>query len=386
MPGLMPATLLSEDAGSPPCVNTLLTAKSAELSRSVLARSKTSSPGPPLPSSVHNNTSAAAGAAGLGDANSRLEFGLAGAKVMVTGAGSGIGLQIARSFADAGCVVWICDTNPAVIDQVLEQEQKLLQADEDKMTTTFNPLAGGCVCDVSSEAAVAKLFGETLKNCPRMQGDLHILVNCAGTSGPTARVEDVKVNDWNACLGVNLNGTFLMSQHGVKMMRATMGRMLSTSEQSGGATTDEVGSSDGSESLVAASTSSTTSAKTSKKFLVSSKLPPHGSPFAIINISSTAGLYGYANRTPYCSAKWAIIGFTKSLALELGAPEKTALSCSADVEDRAKAEAERKEGGFPPLPIRCNVICPGSVNNARMSGVVERDAKHAGLTQAEIWR
>ena len=58
---------------------------------------------------------------------------------------------------------------------------------------------------------------------------------------------------------------------------------------------------------------------------------------SIINISSTAGLYGYGLRTPYAAAKWAVIGFTKSLAVELG-----------------------------PYDVRANAICPGSVEGPRM--------------------
>jgi len=39
---------------------------------------------------------------------------------------------------------------------------------------------------------------------------------------------------------------------------------------------------------------------------------------SIINLSSTAGIYGFPLRTPYAASKWAIIGVTKSLAMELG--------------------------------------------------------------------
>ncbi len=59
---------------------------------------------------------------------------------------------------------------------------------------------------------------------------------------------------------------------------------------------------------------------------------------SIINISSTAGLFGFGNRTPYAAAKWAVIGLTKSLAIELG-----------------------------PHDVRCNAICPGAVRGDRAS-------------------
>jgi NAD(P)-dependent dehydrogenase (short-subunit alcohol dehydrogenase family) len=70
----------------------------------------------------------------------------------------------------------------------------------------------------------------------------------------------------------------------------------------------------------------------------------------IVNISSTAGLYGYGLRTPYAAAKWAVIGFTKSLAVELG-----------------------------PFNVRANAICPGSVNGARMQQVIKAEADSRGV-------
>ena len=66
---------------------------------------------------------------------------------------------------------------------------------------------------------------------------------------------------------------------------------------------------------------------------------------SIINMSSTAGLFGCPFRTPYAAAKWAVIGFTKSLAAEAG-----------------------------PSNVRCNAICPGSVDGDRMDRVIAAEA------------
>ena len=71
---------------------------------------------------------------------------------------------------------------------------------------------------------------------------------------------------------------------------------------------------------------------------------------SIINLSSTAGLYGFGNRTPYAAAKWAVIGLTKSLAVELG-----------------------------PHNVRCNAICPGAVRGERINRVIEGEAKLRGV-------
>jgi NAD(P)-dependent dehydrogenase (short-subunit alcohol dehydrogenase family) len=77
---------------------------------------------------------------------------------------------------------------------------------------------------------------------------------------------------------------------------------------------------------------------------------------AMILTSSTAGLYGYPNRAPYAAAKWAVIGLMKTLAMELG-----------------------------PFGIRANAICPGSVEGARMDGVLEREAVAKGMTRDQVY-
>ena len=71
---------------------------------------------------------------------------------------------------------------------------------------------------------------------------------------------------------------------------------------------------------------------------------------AIINLSSNAGQHGFGNRTPYAAAKWAVIGLTKSLAIELG-----------------------------PYNVRCNAICPGSVRGDRINRVIQGEAKVRGV-------
>jgi NAD(P)-dependent dehydrogenase (short-subunit alcohol dehydrogenase family) len=71
---------------------------------------------------------------------------------------------------------------------------------------------------------------------------------------------------------------------------------------------------------------------------------------SIINVSSTAGLFGYGLRTPYAAAKWAVIGFTKSLAIELG-----------------------------PFEVRANAICPGTVEGPRMDRVIKAEAEGRGV-------
>ncbi|MBS0286719.1 MAG: SDR family oxidoreductase [Proteobacteria bacterium] len=74
----------------------------------------------------------------------------------------------------------------------------------------------------------------------------------------------------------------------------------------------------------------------------------------IISMSSVAGRFGYANRSPYCTAKWGLIGFTKTLSIELGA-----------------------------YGIRANAILPGAVGGARIEKVFEgrAEASHQSLEE-----
>ena len=76
---------------------------------------------------------------------------------------------------------------------------------------------------------------------------------------------------------------------------------------------------------------------------------------SIVNIASNAALFGFPLRSPYTACKWAMIGLTKTLAMELG-----------------------------PDGIRVNALCPGSVEGPRIRGVIERDATARGLTNEQV--
>ena len=113
--------------------------------------------------------------------------------------------------------------------------------------------------NVRSEGEIEAWFDDALDDL----GGLDVLVNNAGIKGPTALVDDIDYADWRDCLEVCLDSHFLCARRAAPVMKA----------QGSG---------------------------------------------AIINISSTAGLFGFGRRSPYAAAKWAVIGFTKSLAIELG--------------------------------------------------------------------
>jgi NAD(P)-dependent dehydrogenase (short-subunit alcohol dehydrogenase family) len=134
----------------------------------------------------------------------------------------------------------------------------------------------------------------------RHLGGLDVLVNNAGIAGPTATVEDVTPEELDATLRIDLASMFHTSRRAIPALRA-----------SGGG--------------------------------------------AIINLSSAAGRFGFALRAPYAAAKWGVVGFTKSLSIELG-----------------------RDG------IRVNAILPGPVDGPRIRAVIKAKAEAAGISENEM--
>jgi NAD(P)-dependent dehydrogenase (short-subunit alcohol dehydrogenase family) len=159
-----------------------------------------------------------------------------------------------------------------------------------------HPGATGSVCDVGDAGHVDRAFDDL----QRHHGGLDVLVNNAGIAGPTGRVEDIEPAAWERTIAVDLNGQFYCARRAVPLLRANGGG-------------------------------------------------------SIICIASTAALFGFPLRSPYAACKWAIIGFAKTLAMELG-----------------------------PAGIRVNAICPGSVSGPRIDGVIERDAASRGMQPEQI--
>lgn len=159
-----------------------------------------------------------------------------------------------------------------------------------------NPAATASEASVSSPADVARVFADFGKH----YGALNILVNNAGISGPTATVDKVATDDWEQCIAVDLSGAFYMTRLAVPLLRAAGGG-------------------------------------------------------SIINMSSSAGLFGTPLRSPYAASKWGLIGLTKTWAMELG-----------------------------PDNIRVNAVCPGCVSGPRIERVIAKDAAERGVSAEEI--
>lgn len=202
-----------------------------------------------------------------------------GLRVLVTAGAAGIGRVIARTFAEHGARVHVCDVAQPALDAFAAEQPGISRS----------------LADVASLADVDRLFADVRREL----GGLDVLVNNAGIAGPTARVEDIKPEDWERCIAVDLHGMFYCTRLAMPLLKAN-GR------ERGG---------------------------------------------SIVNLSSVAGRLGFGMRTPYAAAKWAVVGFTKSLSIEAG-----------------------------PDGIRVNCIQPGDVEGERIERVIEAKAKAFGVT------
>ena len=149
--------------------------------------------------------------------------------------------------------------------------------------------------DSSKHIKVEEYFLELKKNINKIDA----LINNVGIAGPTGKLEDLQIEEWCKTIDVNVNSHFYFSKNAIPLLKINGG--------------------------------------------------------SIINLSSTAGIFGFPLRTPYAASKWAIIGLTKSLAMELGE-----------------------------FKIRVNAICPGSVSGERMKNVIKAKSESIGISTQKI--
>jgi NAD(P)-dependent dehydrogenase (short-subunit alcohol dehydrogenase family) len=151
-------------------------------------------------------------------------------------------------------------------------------------------------CDIGDREEITAMVADAAARL----GGLDVLVNNAGIGGPTKPVQELDPADWDAVLKVNLTGTFDVTRLAIPhLIRSGRG--------------------------------------------------------VVINMSSAAGRFGYANRSPYSASKWALIGFTKTLSMELGGHG-----------------------------IRVNAIAPGAVAGERAERVFRGRAEATGKSIAEV--
>ena len=149
--------------------------------------------------------------------------------------------------------------------------------------------------DSSKNIKVEEYFLELKKNINKIDA----LINNVGIAGPTGKLEDLQIEEWCKTIDVNVNSHFYFSKNAIPLLKINGG--------------------------------------------------------SIINLSSTAGIFGFPLRSPYAASKWAIIGLTKSLAMELGE-----------------------------FKIRVNAICPGSVSGERMDNVIKAKSESVGISAQKL--
>lgn len=148
------------------------------------------------------------------------------------------------------------------------------------------PDIGFIQADVSDRDQVARFFETGIDAL----GGLDALINNAGIAGPTAPVDEIDPDEFERVLAINVTGQFLCARLAVPHLKAAGGG-------------------------------------------------------SIVNLSSAAGKFAFPLRTPYSASKWAVVGFTKSLAAELGVHK-----------------------------IRVNAILPGAVAGERIDRVIAAKA------------
>jgi len=175
-------------------------------------------------------------------------------------------------------------------------QQAIDSLNEAERTTEMNAITT-TLADVSDRAAVDRVFDDVNTQL----GGLDVLINNAGIAGPTGGIDEMDTGEWEQTIDVNLNAQFYFARRAVPLLRQA---------RDGG---------------------------------------------AIIALSSVAGRLGYAYRTPYSATKWAVVGLTKSLAIELG-----------------------------PDNIRVNAIQPGIVKGPRIEKVIGARAQQLGLSYEQM--
>ena len=131
-----------------------------------------------------------------------MELSLKGKKILITGAGAGIGLACAEAFVTAGADVAICDVEQARLDEALAS-----------LTATGGNHFGQ-LCDVADSAEVADFFANSVKAL----GALDIVLNNAGVGSPLVPLEETDEADYDRLMGINLKGVWLCMRESLKIM------------------------------------------------------------------------------------------------------------------------------------------------------------------------
>lgn len=174
--------------------------------------------------------------------------------------------------------------------------QAFLDAGDRVAVCDIAPVTNTGVIGLHCDMAVRADIGRMMTDAVTALGGLDVLVNNAGIAGPTAPVEEVDPVEWDRVVAVNITAMFDTARLAIPHLKRS-----------------EFGT--------------------------------------IVNMSSAAGRFGYPNRAPYAATKWAVVGFTKTLSIELGR-----------------------------FGITANAILPGSVDGARIRSVMAGRAEAQGIS------
>jgi NAD(P)-dependent dehydrogenase (short-subunit alcohol dehydrogenase family) len=163
--------------------------------------------------------------------------------VLVTGGASGIGRATAERFAEEGARVACTDIDLEGLAETVERIEN----------------AGGKALSIESDVSNVDSARASVAACVEALGKPNVLCNVAGIGGFT-RTEELSIERWERVLGVNLNGTFYVSQACLPYLLECRGN--------------------------------------------------------IVNVASLAGLIGQAYCAAYCASKWGVVGLTKAMAVE----------------------------------------------------------------------
>ena len=121
---------------------------------------------------------------------------------LVTGAGSGIGAEIARRLGAQGASVVVADLDEAAAAKVAREIED----------------AGGVARPVRQDVGDPASVARSVTFTEETFGGLHLAVNNAGIGGGDAPVADYGIDDWNKVIAVNLSGVFLGLKYEIPAM------------------------------------------------------------------------------------------------------------------------------------------------------------------------
>ena len=126
--------------------------------------------------------------------------------IVITAGASGIGSEMAVELSKHGSCVTICDKDSSALNKFSRN----------------NPRIDCHNVDVSEESQIKKFFDAIEKKV----GSINALINNAGISGPSSKLEDISFQDWKETIDTNLDGVFLATRSAIPLMKKNGGSVI----------------------------------------------------------------------------------------------------------------------------------------------------------------